>query len=142
MFVDHLILCVDDDPDDIALLKEAFHSLKFQYRLVEAHDGIEGLKMLKNIQENGELPCLIVLDINMPRMDGRETFNAIRSNPVLAEVPVVVFSTSSSALDKMFFAKKNVEYFVKPINFNQLAHVAGAFLSICERRSAPDTGRK
>ena len=142
MFRDHLILSIDDDPDDLMLLKEAFAKLKFEYRLMEAHDGVEGLKMLKNIYDTGEVPCLIVLDINMPRMDGRETFNAIRSNPKYADTPIVIFSTSSSPLDKMFFAKKNVEYFVKPINFDKLMQVAGAFLSICEKGSTPSDDTK
>lgn len=133
---DYVIVCIDDDADDLMLLKEAFRSLQFRYRLVEAYDGLEGLNVLKNMVNGGELPCLVVLDINMPRMDGRETFNAIRALPALAEVPVVIFSTSSSPMDKLFFAKKNVEYFVKPINFNQLQSVAAAFLSICEQRSA------
>ena len=140
MIVDHLILCIDDDPDDLMLLKNAFDNRGIAYRIVEAHDGVEGLNALKKIKESGELPCLIVLDINMPKMDGRETFNAIRAIPAFNQIPIVIFSTSSSPLDKLFFAKKNVEYFTKPIKFDHLQYVAGSLLSICEKNSTHNSG--
>jgi len=126
------ILCIDDDPDDIDMLNEAFQSLGVQYELVKAHNGEEGITELRRLHNDGTVPCLIVLDINMPRMDGREAFNAIRKEPAFSAIPVVIFSTSSSQMDKMFFSRKSVEYFVKPIDFNKLSDVASAFLKICE----------
>ena len=128
----HLILCIDDDPDDIAMLKEAFQSLGVDYDMDEAHNGEEGVVALRRMNEANRLPCLIVLDINMPKMDGREAFNAIRKESQFADIPVVIFSTSSSPMDKLFFSRKSVEYFVKPIDFQKLSDVASAFLKICE----------
>lgn len=130
----YLILSIDDDPDDIAMLKDAFDSLQVNYRLVEAHNGEEGVKALQQLSDAGTLPCLIVLDINMPKMDGREAFNAIRKESRFAEIPVVIFSTSSSPMDKMFFSRKSVEYFVKPIDFKKLSDVARSFLNICQQK--------
>lgn len=128
-----MILCIDDDPDDIAMLKEAFQSLGVAYEMEEAHNGEEGVAALRRMNETKRLPCLIVLDINMPKMDGREAFNAIRKESRFGDIPVVIFSTSSSPMDKLFFSRKSVEYFVKPIDFKKLSDVASAFLKICEQ---------
>ncbi|GAA4322453.1 response regulator [Flaviaesturariibacter amylovorans] len=127
----HTILYVDDDRDDLLLLREAIDHIDGQFTLLEASDGIDGLERLQALKAAGALPCLIVLDINMPRMDGRKTFQLIRQDPELADVPVVIFSTSSSELDKLFFRGKNVEYITKPIRFDQLVSVAGRLLEVC-----------
>ncbi|MDB5252063.1 MAG: response regulator [Flaviaesturariibacter sp.] len=142
METNYLILCIDDDPDDISMLREAFNVLKVRYEIVAAHNGEEGLKTLHQLRDANNLPCLIVLDINMPKMDGRETFHAMRKDSRFADIPVVIFSTSSSPLDKLFFSRKAVEYFVKPIDFQKLSDVACAFLKICDGPGArPAAGR-
>src|SRR5215204_4253760 len=117
---EHTILCADDDEDDIQLLQEAIRQVDGSYNLAKAKDGLDALKQLQAMKARGSLPCLVVLDINMPRMDGRQTFMSIRNDPEFAAIPVVIFSTSSSPLDTMFFAKKDVEYITKPINYDFL----------------------
>lgn len=126
------ILCIDDDPDDLQLLREAVKSIDGDITILEAHDGEDGMTQLSRLKEAGSLPCLVVLDINMPRMDGKTTFVKIRSDDGLSNVPVVIFSTSSSPLDKMFFTREQVAYFTKPINFSQLVEVAAAMISYCK----------
>ena len=101
-------------------------------QLVKARDGVDALKQLQQMKEDGTLPCLVVLDINMPRMDGRQTFVSLRNNPDFAAIPVVIFSTSSSPLDKLFFDKKDVEYITKPINYSFLVEVAKKLLYYCK----------
>jgi CheY-like chemotaxis protein len=81
------------------------------------------------MKETGSLPALIVLDINMPKMDGRETFLSIKNDEQLAHIPVVILSTSSSILDRIFFQKKNVEYITKPIHFDTLLAIATKLLT-------------
>lgn len=125
------ILCADDDDDDIQLLREAIKEIDGRYSLVKARDGVDALAQLQQMKEAGTLPCLVVLDINMPKMDGRQTFLSIRNNPDFTSIPVVIFSTSSSSLDKMFFSKKDVEYIIKPINYTFLVDVAQKLLSYC-----------
>lgn len=125
------ILCADDDDDDIQLLREAINGIDGRYSLVKARDGVDALAQLQKMKEAGTLPCLVVLDINMPKMDGRQTFLSIRHNPDFASIPVVIFSTSSSSLDKMFFSKKDVEYIIKPINYPLLVDVAQKLLNFC-----------
>lgn len=127
------ILCADDDEDDVQMLQEAIKEVDGRYQLVKAHDGVDALNQLSTLKERGALPCLVVLDINMPKMDGRQTFLSIRSNPAYAAIPVVIFSTSSSQLDKMFFARKDVEYITKPINYDFLVEVAKKLLTYCRK---------
>ncbi|RZL20344.1 MAG: response regulator, partial [Pedobacter sp.] len=65
--------------------------------------GLDAIKLLKNCQAKDELPCLVIMDINMPGMDGRQAIIKIRETPDLDQVPVAVFTTSSQASDKAFF---------------------------------------
>ncbi|RYF87157.1 MAG: response regulator [Chitinophagaceae bacterium] len=126
-----VILYIDDDPDDVEMLQEAIRSINSGYQLRKAADGIEGLQLLQKMKGNGTLPCLIVLDLNMPGMDGRQTFIKIKQDDVLRSIPVVIFSTSSSSLDQLFFRDKNVEYITKPIQYLRLLEIAKKLLSMC-----------
>jgi CheY-like chemotaxis protein len=134
MHTDHKILCVDDDSDDLELLHQALMSVSDKYTILEAHDGTEAMNTLQEMMSHDEIPCLIVLDINMPRMNGRDAFIAIRKEEALKDVPIVIFSTSSSPLDKTFFTHKNAEYFIKPINYVELAKVAAKMLRYCKHQ--------
>ena len=126
------IFCVDDDLDDLHLLKKAIASIDPEYEIVEAYNGVEALLKLKELSASGQLPALIVMDINMPKMDGRETFLAIKNDEFLADIPLVILSTSSSVLDRIFFHKKNIEYITKPIHFDTLVSIAEKLLSYCK----------
>ena len=126
------ILCVDDDQDDLIMLREVIQEMGQPFDIVEAYDGLIAMELLQKLQADNNLPCLIVLDINMPRMDGKQTLVAIKNNPVLATIPVVVFSTSSSAMDKTFCAAKKVEMITKPFDYATLFTAAGKLLSFCQ----------
>ena len=127
------ILCIDDDPDDLQMLQEALSMIDGDtHQVIEANDGAEGLEKLRQLSSAGSSPCLVVLDINMPKLDGKQTFLSIKSDKQLSEIPIVVFSTSSSMLDKMFFQKKNTEFITKPIDFNRLVDVAKQMLTYCK----------
>ena len=125
------ILYIDDDEDDLQMLQEAIRSVDASYQIVKASNGEEGLAELCNRKENETLPCLVVLDINMPKLDGKQTFQRIKADDVLSSIPIVIFSTSSNKMDRMFFAGKNVEYITKPIHFPHLQQVAQRLLSYC-----------
>lgn len=96
------ILCVDDDKDDLLMLREAINKSGTTYHIMEAFDGQHALELLQQMQQTGLLPCLIILDINMPRMDGKQTLLALQNDPLLAAIPVVLFSTSSGLMDQRF----------------------------------------
>jgi len=127
-----LILYVDDDPDDLAMLREAISEVGTSFQIREAFDGVHALELLRQMTQENNLPCLIVLDINMPRMDGKQTLVAIQKNKLLSTIPVVLFSTSSSVLDKMFSQAKNVELITKPIDYKALQSAASRLLSYCK----------
>jgi DNA-binding response OmpR family regulator len=138
MRIEKTVLLIDDDKEDLEMLEEALKAIDEGHKTIQAGDGIEGLKMLQDLQREKRLPCLIVLDINMPKMDGNQTFVTIRSNETLSNIPIVIFSTSSSSLDRIFFERYNTAYFVKPVDFKGLVTTASKMMDTCYHR----TGKK
>jgi CheY-like chemotaxis protein len=90
------ILYVDDDPDDLVIFTEVVRKVGIGYPIREAQDGVHALELLRQLKAEGHLPCLVVLDINMPRMDGKQTLIRLQSDSELSTIPVVLYSTSSS----------------------------------------------
>ncbi len=125
------ILCIDDDADDLQLLAEAVQRIDPQCQIIKAFDGMHGISVLQEMHTRQELPCLIVMDINMPKLDGKQTFVRLQADEVLSTIPVVVFSTSSSPMDKMFFQNKGAAFITKPIRFEQLLQAATELLTYC-----------
>ena len=124
------ILLVDDDADDIMLLKEAITSANNIYTLQEAHDGRIALNFLRS-QKKELLPCLIVLDINMPVLDGRELLAIMKSDEGLKDIPVIFFTTSSNPADLNYAAKFNVTLLTKQLNISLLSQAAQKIISHC-----------
>ena len=110
MIVNHTILCVDDDQDDLHLLQKAIRTIDPIYTIEEAYNGVEALALLAKLKSEGKFAALIVFDINMPKMDGRETFLSIKKAETVADIPVVILTTPSSVSDCIFFHNKNVEH--------------------------------
>lgn len=108
------ILCVDDDPDDRHFLSAALQKADPNMQVIEVRNGVEALEYLDEAKSGSDLPCLIVLDINMPLMDGKQTLVKIKSDPQLSHLPVVMFSTTSNPLDKELFRRQGVELVTKP----------------------------
>lgn len=126
------ILYIDDDPDDQQLFRKAISTVSAHSEIIEAGDGAEGMQHLLLMKEEKTLPCIIVLDINMPKINGRETCIAIKKDEVLSTIPLIIFSTSSSVLDKLFFENKNVVYITKPTQFAHIVDVASTMLKQCK----------
>lgn len=129
---EHTILLVDDDPDDIQMLYSAFKETGSNFTIIEAYDGVEALYQLNRLNALFSLPSLIVLDINMPRMDGKQALAAIQANETFKTIPVVVFSTSSSEMDKLYFSKKGVDFITKPVTVEALFNIASKLLTYCK----------
>jgi CheY-like chemotaxis protein len=108
------ILCIDDDKDDCALLSEAIYSIDPSIILCFENNGKSALQFLKEASAKNDLPGLIILDLNMPGMDGKETLNGINAIPELTDTPIVIFTTSISDTELLGFEKKGVSTFVKP----------------------------
>lgn len=130
-FIKHCILYADDDPDDLMLVKDAFEKYAENIELVTAYDGVEAIRYLKSLSPIEPAPCLIILDINMPRMSGKEALKELRSMDRFKHIPVVLFTTSSLPDDRAFASKYNAGFITKPLNFRQIAIIADAFVEHC-----------
>lgn len=120
-----LIVMADDDADDRLLAKEAFEETQFNNELIFVEDGAELMDYLnrqgKYKDTKARIPDLILLDLNMPKMDGREALQAIKSNCVFRKIPVIVMTTSRAEEDIAKTYDLGVNSFVsKPATFDGL----------------------
>ena len=120
------ILLVEDNEGDARLAAEALKDGKISNNLHHVKDGIEAMQFLR--KETGyqdvPRPDVILLDLNMPRMDGREVLNEIRKTPELANIPVIVLTTSESESDIVQSYDLNANcYISKPVDFQQFIRV-------------------
>jgi len=120
-----LILHVDDDEDDLFIIGDALKKAHQSLNIVEANDGNEAIQYLKQAQQ---LPDLIILDINMPGMDGRETLKVLKQHEHWKAIPTVVLSTSSDPLDKEFCNHYQVDLVTKPMEITELRKTAHVLL--------------
>jgi CheY-like chemotaxis protein len=120
------ILLVEDNEGDIILIKEALKEGKIKNSLSVVHDGHEAISYLQQKEKyRDELkPDLILLDLNLPKLDGIEVLSHIKSDPVLRLIPVIILTTSSRDNDilKAYSNYANC-YITKPVNFTQFMEV-------------------
>jgi len=135
---DHVILYVDDDADDRMLLTDAINITFPIYEAIGVSDGIEALQYL-NKHRSSQLPCLVILDLNMPGMNGKEVLREMKKNEELLKIPVVIFTTSSNPSDKKEFADMGVDMITKPATFSELTAMIKKLLGYCNPElQAPD----
>ena len=117
----NLIVFADDDADDRLLLQEAFEENNLKCTLYFVEDGVE---LLDYLEQNGTVPSLILLDINMPRKDGKQILQEIKSSIQWRHIPVILFTTSKSPEDirKCYDLGAN-SFIVKPSSFENLLSV-------------------
>lgn len=123
-----VILMADDDDDDFLLTQKALKESKLLNTLIRVKDGEELIDYLTGQGDyeglSIERPGVILLDLNMPRKDGREALKEIKSNPDLSEIPVVVFTTSKAEEDIYRSYQLGVNSFItKPVTFENLISV-------------------
>ncbi|MDB9524878.1 response regulator [Oscillatoria sp. CS-180] len=134
------ILLVEDDEVDVMNVKRAFKKSKIANPLFTAGNGLEALAMLRG--HAGSSPVIpnsrriVLLDINMPKMNGIEFLQELRQDPGLALTPVVVLTTSDEDQDRVEAYKLNVAgYILKPVTFSSFAEVMAAlnkYWTLCE----------
>ena len=123
------ILLVDDNCDDVELTREALQDSKLAIQLNHVEDGVEALAYLRKQGKYSaaKRPDLILLDLNMPRKDGRQVLEEIRADTALEDLPVVILTTSGAEEDIMRSYKSHVNcYIQKPVDFNQFIKVVDA----------------
>ena len=124
------ILWADDDVDDLQMMREILMKNNKDFNLVEVGNGKQALEYLEN-KPDADLPCLIILDINMPVLDGKEALSFIKRNERLSDIPVVVFTTSASELDKLYCKRHGTEMITKPPSYTKLESVVVKLLEMC-----------
>jgi chemotaxis family two-component system response regulator Rcp1 len=120
------ILLVEDNPGDVRLTQEAFNDGKILNKLHVVGDGIEALAFLNQEGEYADVPRpeLILLDLNLPRKDGRDVLAEIKADGDLRRIPVVVLTTSCSEEDILKSYDLNANcYITKPVDLNQFIKV-------------------
>lgn len=125
------ILIADDDVDDLELIEEAIHNTEPQAELYKVTGGKAIMKYLGE-QRDEDLPCLIIIDYNMPEMNGAQVLQQLNSKPRYQHIPKVMLSTSGGSLYKDE-CKSNgaTAYFVKPNTLHELDAVARKMLNYC-----------
>jgi len=116
------VLLVEDDPGDVLLVREAFDDHKLNNRLLVAADGVEAMELLRSA--DADRPDLVLLDLNLPRKDGREVLAEIKSDKALRSIPVVVLTTSDAEEDilRSYDLHANA-YVTKPVDFDRFIDV-------------------
>jgi two-component system, chemotaxis family, response regulator Rcp1 len=126
------ILLAEDDPGDVRLTREALKTSKLALRLSVVENGEEALSFLRREGKfkDAPRPDLIMLDLNMPRCDGREVLRAVKTSPELRSIPVCVVTTSENAKDINDAYALGVNcYVTKPIDLDQFMRVVQAIES-------------
>ena len=120
------VLLVEDNPGDVRLTEEAFKEVRFECRLHVVMDGVEALDYLNHHEHylEASLPDFILLDLNLPRKDGRQVLQEIKDNERLKHIPVVILSTSHSEEDiKRSYSLHANCYISKPVDLDKFIDV-------------------
>jgi CheY-like chemotaxis protein len=128
----YCVLIADDDNDDQYMIKQAFASINLNETICTVSDGVE---LLDYLYKKGKykdahllLPKVILLDLNMPKKDGRECLKEIKTHPKLKTIPIVIYSTSSNP-DDIAYAYENgaSSYITKPYSYQELVKIMEVF---------------
>lgn len=123
------ILLVEDNPADARLIEEVFKDTNVKNRIFVVKDGVEAMDFLYN--ENNYVdapkPEIILLDLNLPRKDGREVLKEVKANEDLKSIPIVILTTSSAKEDVIRTYNNHANcYITKPVDFDQFLQVINA----------------
>lgn len=126
------ILYAEDDHDDQELLKECMSGVQ-GVDLVCVNDGLRLLRFLEKLEPEKHYPCLIILDINMPVLDGLQALNILKKDVRYADIPAVIFSTSAGPKDKQIAKELGADDFItKPLTSERMKMIASKFVDFCK----------
>ncbi|HEY9257469.1 response regulator [Chitinophaga sp.] len=124
------ILMVDDDADDRDIIRFSMESINASDTIGFAEDGEQALTILQDDVALSPVPQLIVLDLNMPRMNGTETLRSLKQDERFKNIPVIIYSTSINPFEKEKCMELGAHSFItKPISYQESVEIATAFLS-------------
>ena len=126
------ILMVDDDEEDWMLLSDAFEELGYRSCLHYEENGEAAVRYLQRCLEEDSLPKAVILDLNMPRLNGKQTLKHIKSNAALKDIPVIIYSTSLNPREKEeCMALGAHAYIIKPSSYKESIKTARDFYTLC-----------
>ena len=125
------ILYIDDDQDDIELVVESFKRFSRNVDVYAFENGAELLSFADGLGPDDMQPCLIILDINMPMFNGKQTLLRLKKLEAFKKVPVILFSTSSMNNDKVFAEENGAGFITKPLNMQQMEAIIEQFIDAC-----------
>ena len=129
--IEKIILVADDDLDDQEMLEEVFLRIEKGALIHTVSSAREALEYLKNCMPE-TLPCLIILDYNMPDLTGAQLTEMIAHNKLYKHIPILVWSTSNSAVNRKECEEKGAkQYFYKPHDYLEVVEMANKMLSYC-----------
>jgi CheY-like chemotaxis protein len=120
------VLLVEDDPGDVLMTREAFADFKVRNQLHVVNNGVDAMAFLRQEGDYSGAPSpdLVLLDLNLPRMGGREVLAAIKEDPTLKQIPVVVLTTSDAEEDVVSSYSLHANaYVTKPVDFERFIEV-------------------
>ena len=123
------VLLVEDDPSDVELTREGLNDSKMLINLNVVHDGIMALKYLRREPPypNAARPDLIILDLNLPKKDGREVLKEIKNDDILKSIPVVILTTSQDAYDIQRCYELGANCWItKPVGLEEFIKIVGS----------------
>ena len=129
------ILWADDDPDDLDMMHEVLRDVDHNYNIVEVHKGRKVLDYLQAIKNPDDFPCLVILDMNMPVLSGRETLVRLKKDPRYSSLSIVMFTTSNRPLDQTFCWQYGVVMITKPPSLNSLQKTVTQLLNHCQEKA-------
>jgi CheY-like chemotaxis protein len=126
------ILYIDDDPDDLLIFGESIGSLYPDVKILKAQSGEEGIHILTQLEQQCKpFPSLIMIDMNMPKMNGRQTLQNIRSKQNWNRIPVVIFTTAANVSDIEFCKHYGTTCITKPISYKYVNTIIQQLFTNC-----------
>lgn len=130
--IKHSIVYAENDIDDYILLKSAFENVRSDIDLVLVNDGWKLLEYLQKIMLPSLYPCLIILDINMNGIGGKETLQILKATKRYQHILVIMFTSSNSEKERTYYKEFGIEMITKPSTFSELTELAEMFGEKCD----------
>lgn len=125
------ILMADDDPDDREIIQDAISTLHPHEIVCFASNGEEVLQILEELPSSND-PCLIILDLNMPKLNGTQTLKQLKNNQRFRNIPVIIYSTSINPVEKEKCLNLGAHsYVIKPVSYKESIETVKSFLGFC-----------
>lgn len=127
------ILLADDDAEDRDIIREAMETVNAKDLMCFVENGEQALDTLTRSYNAASPPCLIVLDLNMPKMNGTETLRRLKSDERFRNIPVIIFSTSINNFEKEKCMQLGADsYITKPVSYAECLQTVNTFLGFCK----------